>query len=100
MICAVSLWKSSHACSDGANVRDSTVANRFNAYFFCDCFSHCFTMRFLRGINRLRCLRGIDRWAAFAARPLVEAPPANALAVIVWIESHTALLCRISSAPA
>jgi len=25
MICAVSLWKSSHACSDGAKVRDSTV---------------------------------------------------------------------------
>jgi len=24
MICTVSLWKSSHACSDGAKVRDST----------------------------------------------------------------------------
>ena len=32
MICTVSLWKSSHACSDGANVLDSTLANRFNAF--------------------------------------------------------------------
>jgi len=67
MICAVSLWKSSHACSDGAKdlVRDSTVTNRFNALFphfaarpalacVFYCFAHCFAMRFrvLRGINR------------------------------------------------
>jgi len=36
MICTVSLWKSSHACSDGAKVlvRDSIVTNRFNAPHF------------------------------------------------------------------
>ena len=57
MICTVSLWKSSHACSDGAKVLDSTVTNRFNARIF-DCVSYYFTIRFrvLRGINRCVCV--------------------------------------------
>jgi len=72
MICTASLWKSSHACSDGAKVlvRDSTGHHSGSALVgsgsfvgltgFCDCFCTvllcifrvCF-VRFLRGINRL-----------------------------------------------
>jgi len=78
MICAVSLWKSSHACSDGANVRDSTVANRFNAYF-CDCFFFFFGTILLYGT-----FVGLAVSAAFRARApacvllrCVEAPQSS-----------------------
>jgi len=47
IVCAVSLWKSSHACSDGAKVRDSTGhhsgstlcgSGSFVGLTVCDCF--------------------------------------------------------------
>jgi len=71
MVCTVSLWKSSHACSDGAKVlvRDSTGHHSGSTLFLFDCFSYYFTIRFLRGINRLRYLRGIDRWCCICSAP-------------------------------